>query len=47
MCPVSSKDHSSWNRGDGKVVARDDVRVMGCLVGHSEDVGFCSERDVI
>ena len=31
----------------GKGVARDEVRVMGGLVGHSKDVGFCSERDVI
>lgn len=29
MCPVSSRDRSSWNRGDGKGVARDEVRVMG------------------
>ena len=47
MCPVSSRDQSSWNRGDGKGVARDEVRVVGGLVGHSKDVGFCSERDVI
>ena len=29
ICPVSSRDRSSWNRGDGKGVARDEVRVMG------------------
>lgn len=26
MCPVSSRDQSSWNRGDGKGVARGEVR---------------------